>query len=218
MLNKSAFSLIEVIVSLALFSFVITAVVTLSIQMATTQRQIQAQLFLVQTAQTTLENMSRNLRFGYNYSGSEKNIFDGKIVLKSASTSAVASSSGAYSQILFNVANSPFVLFEAQGGNPTSYADQNSYCMEKGQLYRITDFVEETGSTDAIKYWSARCDSGFPMLPDEVEVESLSFDIFGDDSQNPKYPMTRIRMKIKHEEAGSLEIQTTVTQRLVTYF
>lgn len=218
MLNKTAFSLIEIIVSLALFSFVITAVVTLSIQMASTQRQIQAQLFLVQTAQTTLENMSRSLRYGYAYSGSTDasyQSYNESIIVNTQDISGVSGASASSTQLLSNAENSPFILFESQNGNPNSYADQNAFCIKDNRLYKVTDFARDSVNPN---FWRAACDSGYPMLPDNVEVEKISFDVYGGLSDNPKNPLVRIKMRIKHAEAGSLDIQTTITQRLVTYF
>lgn len=216
--NKNAFSLVEIIVSLALFSFVITAVVTLSIQMASAQRQIQTQLFLVQTAQTTLENMSRSLRYAYAYSGSIEssyNSYNQSIILNTQDLSSVFGTSASSTQILSNAENSPFILFEAQTGNPNSYADQNAFCVKDGKLYKVTNFIQDISNPN---FWRANCDSGFPMLPDSILVEKISFDVYGGLSDNPKNPLVRIKLRIKHEEAGSLDIQTTITQRLVSYF
>jgi hypothetical protein len=56
------------------------------------------------------------------------------------------------------------------------------------------------------------------MLPDNITVEKISFDIYGGDVRNPKNPMVRIRLRLKHDIAGTLDMQTTITQRLVTYF
>lgn len=219
MSNKiPAFSLVEIIVSLALFSFVITAVVTLSVQMAATQRQIQAQLFLVQTAQTTLENISRNLRYGYAYSGStEANYqsFNESIIVNTQDISGVSGASASSTQLLSNAENSPFILFESQGGNPNSYADQNAFCVKNNRLYKVTNFARDTTNTS---FWRAACDSGYPMLPEIVEVERISFDVYSGSAENPKNPMTRIKIRLRHEEAGKLDIQTTITQRLVSYF
>jgi type II secretory pathway pseudopilin PulG len=218
MLNKTAFSLIEIIVSLAIFSFVISAVVVLTIKMASAQRQIQAQLFLVQTAQTTLENMSRNLRYAYTYSGSTEASYDSysqAIVLNSADISATSGASASSTQILTNAENSPFVLFEAQNGNPNSYADQNAFCVKDGKLYKVTTFTQDISNSEI---WRASCDSGYAMLPDNIIVEKISFDVFGGQSNNPKNPLVRIKLRLRHEEAGSIDLQTTVTQRLVTYF
>ncbi len=214
----SAFSLVEIIVSLALFSFVITAVVTLSIQMASTQRQVQAQLFLVQTAQTTLENMSRNLRYGYNYSGSTDasyQSYNESIIVNTQDISGISGASASSTQILSNSENSPFILFEPQTGNPNSYSDQNAFCIKDNKLYKVSSFSQDTSNQ---LFWRAACDSGYPMLPDNITVEKISFDVYGGLSDNPKNPMVRIKMRLKHEEAGSLDIQTTISQRLITYF
>ena len=56
------------------------------------------------------------------------------------------------------------------------------------------------------------------MLPDNITIEKISFDVYGGLAENPKNPLVRIKMRLKHEEAGSLDIQTTITQRLVSYF
>jgi hypothetical protein len=118
-------------------------------------------------------------------------------------------------QILTNAENSPFVLFEAQNGNPNSYADQNAFCVKDGKLYKVTTFTQDISNSEI---WRASCDSGYAMLPDNIIVEKISFDVFGGQSNNPKNPLVRIKLRLRHEEAGSIDLQTTVTQRLVTYF
>ena len=214
----SAFSLIEIIVSLALFSFVITAVVTLSIQMVSVQKQIQSQLFLTQTAQTTLENISRNLRYGYTYSGSTQASYDSysqAIIVNIQDISVTSGASASSTQILSNAENSPFILFEPQTGNPNSYADQNAFCVKSNKLYKVTIFTQDNSNANI---WRASCDSGYPMLPDNITVEKISFDVYGGLSDNPKNPMVRVKLRLKSEDAGSIDMQTTITQRLITYF
>jgi len=214
----SAFSLIEIIVSLALFSVVMTAVVSLSIQMMATQKRIQAQLFLTQTAQTTLENISRSLRYGYNYSGSTDASYQAgqqNIIVNTQDISATSGSSASSTQILTNAENSPFILFETQNGNPNSFADQNAFCMKNNKLYKVSFFSQDTTN---VNFWKAACDTGYSMLPDNITIEKISFDVYGGVSDNPKNPMVRVKMRIKNEDSGSLDVQTTITQRLVTYF
>lgn len=216
--KKTGFSLIEIIVSLGLFSFIITAIVSLSIQMVATQKRIQAQLFLTQTAQTTIENMSRNLRYAYNYSGTTDASYAATlqtIIVDTQDISNKDGSSASSTQILANAENSPFILFESQGGNPNSFSDQNAFCVKDDKLYKVTSFIQDTTNAN---FWKATCDSGYPMLPENIIIEKISFDIVAGISENPKNPMVRIKMRLKHDEAGSVDMQTTVTQRLVTYF
>lgn len=214
-----AFSLIEIIVSLAIFSFLITSILSITISMVNAQKKIQAQLFLAQTAQTTLEEMGRQLRYGYNYAGNSQTNYDSSeagqtIFVNTTNTSAIDGSSASSSQNLVDAENSPFILFESQSGNPNSFSDQNTFCAKDGKLYKVTFFqVETDGQT-----YKARCDSGSPLLPDNITLEKISFDIYAGNSQNPKNPMVRIKLRLKHEETGSMDMQTTVTQRLVTYF
>lgn len=215
--KKAAFSLIEIIVSLGIFTFIMSSVLVLTILMINTQKRIQAELFLTQTAQTTLETIGRQVRYGYQYTGStlaDYNATGQLITIAGINSSATTGSSATTTQTLKNAKNSPFIIFETQGGNPNTFSDQNSFCATNGKLYKLSQFQVQT---DGITF-SQFCANGSPMLPDIITLESISFDIYAGDADNPKNPMVRIKLKIKHEEAGSIEIQTTVTQRLVTYF
>lgn len=231
--KRRAFSLIEIIVSLAIFSILITTVITISITMMNVQKKIQAELFLAQTAQTTLESMSRQIRYGYYYTGmAATGNYDGSLTitsniiqntdLSSDCTSAVQSLSSSttclptliYSQNSSNAQNSPYIIFESQNGNPNDLSDQIAYCAKSGRLFKITKF-DRIGST-----YSASCDAtnGAAVLPDDIMIDSLSFDIYAGDSQNPKNPMVRIKMRLRHSEGGVMDMQSTVTQRLISYF
>lgn len=214
-----AFSLIEIVVSLAIFSFIITAVITVSISLARAQTKIQAQLFLAQTAQSTLETMSRQIRYGYSYNGGTQASYDASqdhetISFDSHDISTQGGSSGTTTQLLTNSKNSPFILFEAQDGNPNRYDDQNAFCAYGGKLYKITTFQIQTNGTT----YFAKCDTGANMLPDNITLDSISFDVFNDSTVNPKNPMVRIKIKLSNPETGSIQTQTTVVQRLISYF
>lgn len=214
-----AFSLIEIVVSLGIFSFIITAVITVAISLVRAETKIQAQLFLAQTAQTTLESMSRQIRYGYSYTGASQATYDNSegsktIVVNTLDVSNLIGSSASSTQILSNAENSPFILYEAQDGNPNQFSDQNAFCSFEGKLYKINQFLIQT---DGVTYF-AKCDTGSSMLPDNITLEHISYDVYGDNSENPKNPMVRIKMRLSHPEAGNIEVQTTVSQRLVTYF
>jgi type II secretory pathway pseudopilin PulG len=226
--KQQAFSLVEILISLAIFSAIITTVMVITLSMINAQKKVQAKLYLTQSAQTTLESMSRQIRYGYTYTGNTQTSYDTSeagqtIYISTVDTTTVATSTGsttavgassAYSQNLVNESNSPFILFESQDGNPNSYTDQNAFCAYNGKLYKVNTFsVETDGQT-----YKARCDSGQSMLPPDIVIEKIAFDVYGDDSENPKNPMVRIKMRLKHEEGGVMDIQTTVTQRLVTHF
>ncbi len=215
--KKSAFSLIEIIVSLAIFSIIITLVIGISIKLISSQGKLQAKVFLVQTTQTTLELMSRQLRFGYNYAGSTKSSYDASpngntmlVNLENTGSTALATTS----QILVNAQNSPYVLFEGQSGNPNDFRDQNAFCAYNKKLYKISTFTAGSSNTSL----SAICSEGQSILPDEINLDYISFDIYGDSSVSPKNPMVRIKLKLSNENNDKIEMQTTVTQRLVGYF
>ena len=107
-----------------------------------------------------------------------------------------------------------FILFESQDGNPNDFKDQNAFCYFNKKLYKITNFVSETSGNNL----SAVCSQGMNILPDEVSLDSISFDVYGDSSSNPKNPMVRIKLKLSNENGDKMELQTTVTQRLISYF
>jgi prepilin-type N-terminal cleavage/methylation domain-containing protein len=230
--NISGFSLIEIIVSLAIFSFIFSIVIGISISLVRAQTKVQAQVFLIQTVQTTLESMSRSLRYGYFYEGTDAGSYNDKIIVRSKSiikdsedcriykdenginrqecTNTTATNTE--SQILsINKQDSPFIMFEAQGGDPTSYADQNAFCFANNSLYRLTKFQV----LSAAQGYEANCSSGNKMLPDNIKLDFVSFDIYSESSENPKNPLVRIKLKISNEQGNSMFMQTTVTQRLV---
>lgn len=211
----NAVSLVEIIVSMAIFAFIITIIIATSISLARAQQRVQAEMFLTQTAQVTIENISRNLRFGYAYSGTTLANYQANNSEVFIETAAVVSTSTATTtQLVQNVTKSPFVVFEAQGGDPTSYSDQNVYCTVGGNLYKISTFTLQSNATT----YRQRCDNGESMLPDDVTLDYIYFDVYGQSSENPKNPMVRIRLKMSSELGGSVDLQTTVTQRLIQYF
>ncbi len=217
--KKNAFSLVEILVSLAIFSVIISTVLMITVSMISAQKKIQAKLFLTQTAQSTIESMSRQIRYGYSYTGSTQTTYDTSeagqtILLRTLDVTTASGSSATSSGILVNAKDSPFILFETQSGNPNSFSDQNAFCTYGGRLYRINSFLVETNGTT----YKARCDTGAPMLPDNIILEKISFDIFAGDPANPKNPIVRIKLRLKHEDTGSMDMQTTITQRVVSYF
>lgn len=240
-----ALSLIEIIVSLAVFSFIFSIVIGISLMLVRAQTKVQAQIFLTQTAQTTLEDMSRNLRFGYAYSGGQREQYfasnntirfqnseiqqynDRSKCITKADENGIQyqecplvspDDSITNSQITEDAYNSPFIVFESKDGDPTTYVDQNVYCIGlradgTNTLYRLekisgirTSYIEETCS-----YTS---ESALDMLPSDVVLDYASFDVYGQSSQNPINPMVRIRLKLSSELGGEIIMQTAVTQRL----
>jgi type II secretory pathway pseudopilin PulG len=218
------FSLIEILVSLALFAFILTIVVGTAIMLVNAQKRVQADIFLTQSAQVTLENLSRNLRFGYNYSGSTFSSYQSSpggetVYVNAEDVSTNVGSVASSSQLLTNALNSPFVVFESQNGNPTDLSDQQAYCFAKdatgnNKIYKIEGFNVETNN---ITYYK-KCSDGESLLPEKVNLDYIVFDVYGQSSTAPKNPMIRIKLKLTHVEGGSVEMQTTITQRLIPYF
>ena len=219
MKKLSGFSLVEIIVSLAIFSFIMTSVIGITISLTKAEQKIQAQLFLAQAASMAIDNMSRELRYGYNYTGSTQTAYDNSaggqtIIFDTKDTTLLTGSASTNEPILKDAPNSPFVLFEKKDGNPQYYYDQLAYCMTGGKLYKIDFFQIQTNNTT----FSATCSSGKNVLPSDITISNLSFDVLAETAVNPKNPMIRIKFRLTHPDGGIMDIQTTVTQRLVTYF
>jgi type II secretory pathway pseudopilin PulG len=232
--RRKALSLVEIVVSLAIFSFIITIIIGVSITLARLQQRVQAEIFLTQSAQTTLDNISRSLRYGYAYSGGNQTQYTndhGRILISERLITppnqncsldvnglqvCTVTGSGSVdyassSQIVANVIRSPFIVFERQLGNPTSYTDQSAFCSYGGQLYKISNFQIQTNGTVYERF----CTDGQEMLPEDVKLEYVYFDVLGQSSENPKNPIVRVKLKVSSEMGGAVELQTTVTQRLI---
>jgi hypothetical protein len=87
--------------------------------MVNAQKKVQAELFLTQTAQTTLESMGRQIRYGYNYTGSTESAYvsnNQSIIINLNDTSNTTGSSATTTQNLVQAESSPFILFESLNG------------------------------------------------------------------------------------------------------
>jgi hypothetical protein len=104
------------------------------------------------------------------------------ISINLVNTSTDTGSSATTTQNLINAVDSPFILFESQGGNPNNVADQNAFCAYGGKLFKISQFQVETNGLT----YKARCDSGTPLLPENIILEKVSFDIYAGTFQAPK--------------------------------
>jgi type II secretory pathway pseudopilin PulG len=240
-----AITLIEIIVSLAIFSFIFSIVIGISLMLVRAQTKVQAQIFLTQTAQIAVEDISRNLRFGYAYSGGDREQYlssrydirfmnseiqqytdRSKCEIKTDDNGIQyqecpfisPSDTVVNSQIVTNKEDSPFVVFESKDGDPTTYTDQNVYCLGPRKdstltLYKLekingvrTNYIEEKCSSDS--------ETALDMLPADVHLDYASFDVYGQSSENPTNPMVRVKIKMSSELGGTIMTQTTISQRL----
>jgi prepilin-type N-terminal cleavage/methylation domain-containing protein len=240
-----AFSLVEIMISMAIFSFIFSIVTGIALILVRAQVRVQAQVFLTQTAQTTLENLSRNLRYGYAYLGGDRESYLSNYILfinnspvqkdrvcneyydfvdqitKQTCSDQYTEQFNTQENTFANRLNSPFIVFESQGGNPREYSDQNSYCIGprtdgSQTLYKLEKFnaPNSTGTR-----FEDRCDStnrnALDMLPKGIRLEEAGFDVYGESAENPTNPMVRVRIKLSSEDGGTIYLQTSITQRLI---
>jgi prepilin-type N-terminal cleavage/methylation domain-containing protein len=239
-----AFSLVEIMISMAIFSFIFSIVTGIALVLVRAQVKVQAQVFLTQTAQTTLENLSRNLRYGYAYLGGYREEYLSNYTLfinnnpvqmervcsdyydfvtqetKQTCSDEYTEQFNTQDNAFANSIDSPFIIFESQSGNPREYSDQSSYCMGPRTdgsmtLYKLEKF--NAPSSEGTRF-EDRCDNtnenALDMLPKGVKLEEAGFDVYGESVENPTNPMVRIRLKISSEDGGTIYLQTTITQRL----
>lgn len=155
--NKiKAFSLVEIIISLAIFSFIFSIVIGIALMLVRAQSKVQSQVFVTQTAQTLVNDMSQSLRYGYAYFGGDRIQYTNSGYKIRLENKAIAKpgdldiqqnqnciqSNGTLncslvspdteitnSQLVNNRQDSPFIVFESKDGDPYTYADQNAYCI-----------------------------------------------------------------------------------------
>lgn len=244
-IKLNALTLIEIIVSLAVFSFIFSIVIGISLMLVRAQTKIQAQIFLTQTAQTTIEDISRNLRFGYAYSGGDRANYmssgynirlnntkiiktpvcvdkydENGILIVGEKVCSNPENEVTDTPVIMDAADSPFIVFENKDGNPTTYIDQNTYCIGPRTdntltLYKLEKFTGlNSNGTYVEDFCKSTSESAQDMLPSDVKLNYASFDVYGQSAESPVNPMVRVKLKISSELGGEIMIQTTVTQRL----
>jgi prepilin-type N-terminal cleavage/methylation domain-containing protein len=187
------FTIIEMIIAIAIFLIVITMGVSALMNLYSVNRKAQNTRNILDGLSFAMEDMSRNIRTGYNY----------KCIISSVSITSELVGPGDCATGGFGIG------FEYSDGSTTTSDDQWFYYIEGGKLFRSTG-----GLTLADRV---------QMTPDEVIIDATKsgFEVFGSegvDLGDTQQPIVRMRLvgEIVNARDGntSFSLQTTVSQRL----
>lgn len=207
--NQRGFTLIEMIVSLGIFSMIITVAVGALLVLIAGNQKLQNEQAVMSNLAFALDSMTREIRTGYNYycagrpsyaSGGAEAIFD-----VSDSQEAIGSNTNNCPTGRSGGDNLQGVSF-FEGGNSITAADQ-----------RILYFYDSTDKTIKRRVGDAAARS---VISSGLEITDAEFFVTGaaplDPSGNTEQPTVTIYIEAK--EVGDDKkyyLQTTVTQRVL---
>ena len=196
--NESGFTLVELLVSLAIFSIVVIAALGAMLSIADANRRVQKTRAILDNLSLSIESMARNLRLGSNYH-CEK--ISGNSIPTTGLDTATAASCDA------NSGWGDFMAFEDQYGDAASSTDQAIYYLDQNPA---------NSTNGAIMYKKYDGGVAIPLTSPELRVGSLRFYTTGQGAgQQPKIIITISGTSTigKSQEPVEINIQTTVSQR-----
>ncbi len=198
--KTDGFTLVELLVSLAIFSVVVVSSLGAMLSIADANRRVQKTRAVLDNLSLSIESMSRNLRLGSTYHCEIINVTHTIPSGLDAAKDCAGSSWG------------DFVSFEDQFGDTTSSADQAYY-------YLDTDPTSLTNGSIMYKM-TGTTTSPIALTSDDLKVRSLRFYVtgntgFGGEKTQPKViiVVSGITEVGKAKEPVEINIQTTVSQR-----
>ena len=202
-IHTKGFTLIEVMVSTALFSIVMVVALGALLSLSAASRKAQTLNTAVNNMSAALESMSRTIRTGYGYNCSSGSTIVGSV-------------------IQVNNCSSDAQLFSFVA------ADQShvEYCLHNGVVGREV-FAGPSGSWPA-GHHDCSTDLSFstyftPLTPPDVSISKLTFYVVGanpksgttPDSLQPKVTILMAgTVAVTANQSTAFNIQTTVTQRI----
>ena len=185
------FTLVELLVSVMIFSIVMMIAVGSLLSMIDANRKAQSLKSVVNNLAFALDNMSRTVRDGNTYH------------CGGAPFTAAADCAGAGSTI---------IAVEKYGGSPSNASDQVVYCRGSGTLCSDTGTAILRSTDGGANY--------LPITSSEVVIENLRFYVTGSlRSESPKL-QPKVLMVVRGYAGVSarvrteIKLQTTITQRL----
>lgn len=210
--QQLGFTLIEMIVSLAVFSVVVTIAVGALLVLISGNQRLQGEQSVMTNVAFALDSMTREIRTGYNYycanSANASGVFNPSYNLNELDTPAVQiqdcpsgrpnNGNGTYQGVAF---------FEGGDSLTGGVATDN----------RILYYYDATA-----KSIFRRIGSGAPqrIISSDLDVVDANFVVTGTDEFGSvgdlEQPTVTIFLKVKEKkEAKTYEIETTVTQRIL---
>ncbi len=189
---NSGFTIIETMIAISLFTIIILAGMGALLNANAMHRKSQDMRSVMDSLSFVMEDMSRNLRVGYNY--------------HCLTTTPPVLSSGAATPLSCSTGGG--ILFESSTGDPDDDADQWMYYISGERLYKST-----TGAYAGFQ--------AVQLTPDEVAVDlSSGFSVLGAEPTDTQQPFVIIRLSgritnPRNNVVSPFVLETAVSQRLI---
>jgi prepilin-type N-terminal cleavage/methylation domain-containing protein len=196
--NKQGFTLVELLVSLAIFSIVVIAALGAMLSISDANRRVQKTRAVLDNLSLSIESMTRNLRLGNTYHCE-------KIISNTIPTSNLNIASTASCDA--NGGWGDFIAYEDQYGDPSNATDQGIYYL---------DSDPSSPTNGSIMYKKYDGTNAIALTSPDLKVGSLRFYVSGlSAGQQPKIIITLSGTSTvgKAQEPVEINIQTTVSQR-----
>jgi prepilin-type N-terminal cleavage/methylation domain-containing protein len=199
---NSGFTLVELLVSLAIFSIVVVSSLGAMLSIADANRRVQKTRAVLDNLSLSMESMSRNLRLGSVYR-CEK--IDAPTYSLPSSNLHVTRDCSSLSGNWGN-----FIAFEDQFGNPVDNSDQAYYYLDSNP-------ASPTNGSIMYKRYNAAAPTA--LTSDDLQIKSLRFYVTGitgtGESVQPKVIIiiSGTTQVGRAQEPVEVNLQTTVSQR-----
>lgn len=184
------FTLVELLVSLALFSIVVVVALGAILTISDANRRVQKNRAVMDNINLAMDSMSRNIRLGRNY-----------FCADASPTLPIYGSAITNSQSCPN--GGTYLAFEDQYGSTSNNNDQGVYYFDSTQK-KIMYYAYDSGGIPA------------PLTSNELEITSLKFYVTGTTAgQQPKVTivLSGVTALGKGLKPVEINLQTTVSQR-----
>jgi prepilin-type N-terminal cleavage/methylation domain-containing protein len=188
--QNRGFTLVELLVSLALFSIVVVSALGAVLTISDANRRVQKNRAVMDNINLAMESMSRNIRLGRNYYCT--NATPTLPIYGAAITTAQSCSTGG-----------TYLAFEDQYGSPSNNNDQDVYYFDSVQK-KIMYYAYDSGGV------------AVPLTSNELEINSLKFYVTGTTAgQQPKVTivLSGVTAVGKGMRPVEINLQTTISQR-----
>ncbi|MCH8889315.1 prepilin-type N-terminal cleavage/methylation domain-containing protein [Patescibacteria group bacterium] len=189
--TNRGFTIVEVLVSFAVFTLVITGSIGAMISIINANRKTQALQLVINNLNFALESMTRIIRIGHGYH----------------CRSDLPGSFSAFAIPLDCPGGGTYLAVESSKGSSSDDLDQVVFRYDA-----INTRIER--STDSGQNW-------FPITAPEVLINDLKFTAVGTDSSDNKQPIVTITINgsagTSQKTITEFKIQTSVSQRIVDF-
>jgi len=187
------YTIIETMIAVSLFLIIVTIGMGSLLNANLLHKKSQNMRSIIDNLSFIMEDMSSNLRTGYNYQCFNPSQIDLRLATISSNTPRSCSSSNGWA-----------LAFEYQKGNPLIYTDQWVYYISNGRIFRSTDGM----NTLPVQ-----------LTPDEISIDSTSFfSVVGaepppGDSRQPFVTIKLVGRITSNGVISPFSLQTSVSQR-----